>query len=421
MDPNEINVDIQKPESSKRSRLLKKKRLFKIIIFAVVCVLAYSYFSKYVEFENGIPRLKKEKAIEKKTIDDIAVPVKGFKVSRIDFTDTLPALGTVKGYREIEMRFSESGYLEYINFRDGEKAIEGDIIGSLDQREALLKLEYSKNEMERQEALFELGSIIDAKVQQARLEYQSARLEYEKTNLVAPYDGYIGTVEKQKGDFVTPNDVFGSFVNLTDAYVEFGIIEKDMNKVKVGQEVTMTVDSYPQDTFNGEIESISPIVEGRTRTFKVKARIVNEDEKLKAGMFGRVGILIYEKDNTLVIPSSSFRKKEQEYFVYVIHPDGVEGKSETTIEESVEEAGEETAESDKKDEESKQVLLSDEMSQEIIQGTIEIRPIQIAYATPDAVEIKAGLEEGEILVADIQQDLEEKSKVEVTEVQENIF
>ncbi|MFT5206824.1 MAG: membrane fusion protein (multidrug efflux system) [Candidatus Omnitrophota bacterium] len=417
MDSNETNIDVQKTEPSKRRRLLKKKRLFKIIIFIVVCILAYSYLSKFVEFENGIPRLKKEKIIEKKTIDDIAIPVKGFKVSRIDFTDTLPALGTVKGYREIEMRFSESGYLEYINFRDGEKAIEGDIIGSLDQREALLKLEYSKNEMERQEALFELGSIIDAKVQQARLEYQSARLEYEKTNLVAPYDGYIGTVEKQKGDFVTPNDIFGSFVNLTDAYVEFGIIEKDMNKIKVGQEVTMTVDSYPQDTFNGEIESISPIVEGRTRTFKVKARIVNEDEKLKAGMFGRVGILIYEKDNTLVIPSSSFRKKEQEYFVYVIHPDGADIAPEGTPEEGAEESGE----SDNKDENSSQALLSDEMSQEIIQGTIEIRPIQIAYATPDAVEIKAGLEEGEILVADIQQDLEEKSKVEVTEVQENIF
>lgn len=58
---------------------------------------------------------------------------------------------------------------------------------------------------------------------------------------------------------------------------------------------------------------------------------------------------------------------------------------------------------------------------DVIIGTIEIRPIQVAYATPDAVEIKAGLEDEELIVADIQQEMEEKTKVEVTEVQEYTF
>ena len=62
-----------------------------------------------------------------------------------------------------------------------------------------------------------------------------------------------------------------------------------------------------------------------------------------------------------------------------------------------------------------------EAYEEMIMGTIEIRPIQIEYATPDAVEIKAGLEEDELIMADIQQELEEKAKVEVTEIQEFIF
>jgi len=254
--------------------------------------------------------------------------------------------------------------------------------------------------MERNQKLLDLGSIVESKVRQSKLEYQSARLEYERTNMVAPYDGFVGTIYKQKGDFLTQNDIFGTFVNLTDGYVEFGITEKEINKVKIGQSVVMTVDSYPQDTFNGEIESISPVVEGRTRTFKVKARVINEGEKLKAGMFGRVGVLIYEKDNALVIPSSSFRKKEKEYFVYVVHP------------ESTGEEGEAPAEGEGAEE---------FYAEDMIVGTVEIRPIQIAYATPDAVEIKAGLDEGEILVADIQQELEEKARVEVTEVQEYIF
>lgn len=378
--------------------LKSKKRFFKSLFLLIALFLLYSLVTKNLSFIGGFPIFKgKDRQIEKQAYTEIPLPVKAYKVSLIDFTDTLPALGTVKGYREIKLRFAEAGYLEYVNFKDGEKVVEGDIIASLDQREALLRLEYAKNEMEKNQTLFELGSIIEMKLNQSKLEYQSARMDYEKTNLIAPYDGYVGSMEAEKGDFVTPNDVIGSYVNLSDAYVEFGIIEKDIMKIKIGQPSTMTVDSYPQDVFNGEVESISPIVEGKSRTFKVKVRIANEDEKLKAGMFGRVSLLIYEKQNALIIPSSAFRKKDAEYLVYVIHPEKSEGSDKLS--------GAEFAES----------------ADEIVYGTIEVRPIQVAYTTPDAIELKAGLEEGEIIVADLHQEFEEKARVEITEIQENIF
>jgi membrane fusion protein, multidrug efflux system len=396
------------PEAKPRpkTKTKSKKRVFKILLILVIGTVIYAVVAKNFEFISGFPIFKKDKVdVEKQSYTEVPLPVKAYRVSISDFTDTLPALGTIKGYREIDLKFAESGYVEYINFKDGEKVIEGDIIASLDQREALLKLEYAKNEVEKNQALFDLGSIIAMKLNQSKLEYQSARMDYEKTNLIAPFDGYVGSVEVGKGDFVTPSDILGSFVNLTDAYVEFGIIEKDVTKVRVGQPVSMSVDSYPQDTFEGEIESISPIVEGKSRTFKVKARITNEEEKLKAGMFGRVGVLIYEKSNTLIIPSASFKKKEEEYFVYVIHPELPEEEEEPSEEPEEEPSAE------------------DEFAgeEEITFGSIEIRPIQIAYTTPDAVEIKAGLDEGELVVADIQHDFEEKARVEVTEVQENIF
>lgn len=228
------------PKLRKKANKFKIIKLFKLV--GILCVLAYGIFwvSKNVTFVAGIPTFKKDEEVAKISVDEIPIPVKAYKTQRIDFTDTLPVLGTVKGYREIELRFATSGYIEYINFRDGERAIEGDIIASLDQREALLKLEYAKNEVERNQVLFNLGAIIEAKLEQNKLEYQSARLEYEKTNLITPYDGHIGSIEKQKGDYVTPNDVLATYVTLSDAYVEFGIIEKDVNKIRIGQTVTIT-------------------------------------------------------------------------------------------------------------------------------------------------------------------------------------
>ncbi len=401
-EPQKAQVKIHDPSQSFKSkpRGAMRPKLIKLVVYLLLGAVAYVLIIRNFDFVGGFPVLKKKEIItEKADVAEISLPVKAYKIVRMDFTDNLPALGTVKGYHEIDLRFSEQGYIEFVNFKDGEKVVEGDIIASVDQREALLKLQYAKNELEKNKLLFDLGSVTEIKLEQARLEYESARLDYEKTNLIAVNDGYIGNIEVERGDFVTPNDQVGSFVNLSDAYVEFGVIEKDVANVRVGQPVTMVVDSYPRDTFSGEIESISPIVEGRARTFKVKARVTNEDEKLKAGMFGRIAVEIYEKTNALIIPSAAFKKKGDEYLVYVIHPDKQSAP------------------------EGQMPGMPDmaQAQQDIIFGTVEIRPIQIAYTTPDAVEIKAGLDENEMIVADIQQDLEEKSRVEVTEVQENIF
>ncbi|MBI3315692.1 MAG: efflux RND transporter periplasmic adaptor subunit [Candidatus Omnitrophica bacterium] len=372
------------------------KRNLKVLITLVVVLFAgaliFSFVRSKVRFVGGIPILKKEKKeAPKGATEEVPAPVKVYKVARVSFRDTLPSLGTVKGFREFDLKFPASGVVEYINFKEGEPITKGDIIASLDQKEALLKLEYAKVELEKQTKLFELGSTVEAKLKQSQLEYQSAKAELEKTNLVAVGDGYIGSVEVDRGSYVTTQDRLG----MKDIYVEFGVIEKDIAKVKEGQNTEVVVDAYPDQVFKGKVDSVSPLVEGRSRTLKVRSKISNPDEKIKPGMFGRVNVLVYEKDQALVIPSSSFKKKEDKYFVYVVHPEN-------------EEAG---AASEEATEEKKESAF----------GTLEIRTIEINYATPDAIEVKEGLDEGESVVVDVEQDLQDKAKVEITETQEGIF
>jgi membrane fusion protein (multidrug efflux system) len=378
------------------------KRNLKVLITLVVLFFAaavlFSFVKSKVRFVGGIPILKKEKKETPKEAagQEAPSPVKVYKVARVSFRDTLPSLGTVKGFREFDLKFPASGILEYINFKEGEHITKGDIIASLDQKEALLKLEYAKVELEKQTKLFELGSTIETKLKQSQLEYQSAKAELEKTNLVALSDGYVGSLEVDRGSYVTPQDRVGAFIDMKDIYVEFGIIEKDIAKVREGQNVEVIVDAYPDQVFKGKVDSVSPLVEGKSRTLKVRSKISNPDEKIKPGMFGRVNVLVYEKDQALVIPSSSFKKKEDRYFVYVVHSEN-ESQTEGVFEEPSAEKPESAL------------------------GTIEIRNIEISYATPDAIEVKEGLEEGESVVVDVEQELQDKAKVEVTETQEGIF
>ncbi len=399
-----------------------KKVIFPVAGAVLVVFFLSSFVKDHISCVAGFPVYKKtKKQIAEKVAEALPLPVKVYKTARVSFRDTLPALGTIKGFREYDLKFPTSGIIEYINFREGEKITQGDIIASLDQKEALLKLEYARVELEKQKKLFELGSIIETKLKQSQLEYQSAKAELEKTNLVALADGYMGSVNVDRGLFVTPQDTVGSFVDLKDVYVEFGVIEKDIAKVKEGQNTEVSVEAYPDQIFKGQVESVAPVVEGRSRTVKVRAKISNPDEKIKPGMFGRVNVLVYEKEQALVIPSSSFKKKDDQYFVYLVHPE------ETAPEEIKEEPKRGLFFGGKKKSKIKKQMKAPEEIEALpeepktVQGTLEVRPIEIQYATPDAIEIKEGLDEGDLVVVDVEQELQDKAKVEITETQEGIF
>ena len=382
----------------------------------------FSFVKEHVSCVGGFPVYKKsKKEVPTKTVETPPVPVKTYKVSKVSFRDTLPSLGTIKGFHEFDLKFPIPGNVEYINFREGEKITQGDIIASLDQKEALLKLEYAKVELEKQTKLFELGSIVETKLKQSQLEYQSAKAELDKTNLVALSDGYIGSLEVSKGSLVSPQDKVGTFVDLKDVYVEFGVIEKDIAKVKEGQNVEVVVDSYPDQVFKGQVESVSPLVEGRSRTLKVTSKIANADEKIKSGMFGRVNVLVYEKEQALVIPSSSFKKKEDQYLAYIVHVE--EAKPGQTTDKAEDQL---SLDKKVKDKTKKRKGGAKDVQEAVEEpkttfGTIEVRTIEVSYATPDAIEVKEGVEEGDLIVVDVEQELQDKSKVEITETQEGIF
>ncbi|MEE8360301.1 MAG: efflux RND transporter periplasmic adaptor subunit [Candidatus Omnitrophota bacterium] len=328
-----------------------------------------------------------------------AILVKVYKVARRDFEDTLPSLGTVKGYREMDLRFEINGVVDSMNFREGEEVREGDIIASLDQYDALLKLKYAQIELDKSKKLFEIGSIIKAKLEQSELEYESAKSDLDKTYLYAPRDSVLGTRDAEIGEFVTSNDKIVTLIDDADVFVEIGIIERDIGKVRVGQNAKVYVDTYPDIDFKGKVDNISPIIEGRSRTQTNKIRISNTKRLLLPGMFARVLVDVYTKENAIVIPNTALNKTEEGYVVFVVHMTEVED------EEGFEEEPEE-------------VFIEEEVGES---GVAEARPILFEYRSSDFSVIKEGIEDGELVVVETQEKLNDQMNVIVTEVQEQFL
>ncbi|MBI5124237.1 MAG: efflux RND transporter periplasmic adaptor subunit [Candidatus Omnitrophica bacterium] len=357
------------------------------------------------------------------TFEEEATAVKAYKVKRMDFKDTLPALGNIKGFKENDLKFQVAGIIESFNFEEGEKIQEGDIIASLIQKDALIKLKYSEIEFGKNQKLFEIGAISSMKLEQSKLEHESAKSDLDKTNIYAMSSGLMGPRVLDVGSYVTPNDKVGVFVNVDKVYAEFNIIEKDVPKIALGQKAEVFADAYPGKSFTGAIDRISPVIEGRSRTQTIKVELDNKDGILKPGMFVRSLISTYEKKDALVVPSSSLKKKENEYILYIIHKE--EPKK---MEESMASKGRKKEKSKgmfgifgpkKREEPALEATAPKEKAAEY--GTIEPRKVKLGYMSEDLVEVDKGIAEEEMIVTEVQEEFKDKARVEIAEVQEGIL
>ncbi len=402
------------------------RKVFLVIIGVLVVLIVLVKTTTNIQkvlFKKKADITAKEKAI---TFEEEATPIKGYRIKRMDFKDTLPSLGNIKGFKELNLMFQVPGLIESINFEEGEKIQEGDIIASLNQKDALLKLKYAEIELNKNKKLFELGAISSLKMEQSKLEYESAKSDLDKTNIYAVSNGLMGPRTKDIGSYFNPSETtekMGVFVSTEKVYAEFNIIEKDIPKIALGQKVEVFADAYPAKSFSGTIDRISPIIEGRSRTETIKVELNNKDGLLKPGLFVRCLISTYEKKDALVIPASALKKKENEYFTYVIHKE--EPKPEAELLAGKEKKKEKARglfgifKGKQKEEPKPEAKAPKEKPIEY--GTVEVRKIDLGYMSEDLVEVDKGLSEDELIITEVQEEFKDKAKVEISEVQEGVL
>ena len=75
--------------------------------------------------------------------------------------------------------------------------------------------------------------------------------------------------------------------------------------INIGQEIDISIDSYPADIFKGSISAIEPAVNIQSGLIEVQADIPNNGGKLRSGMFARAEIILPTLENQVVIPQTA--------------------------------------------------------------------------------------------------------------------
>jgi len=92
----------------------------------------------------------------------------------------------------------------------------------------------------------------------AKAALAAARLKLGYTRIVAPFDGVVGEREVQPNDYVNIGSNLINVVPLPDVYVVANYKETQLTRVRPGQPVEVTVDSFPNQRLHGRVERISP-------------------------------------------------------------------------------------------------------------------------------------------------------------------
>ena len=123
---------------------------------------------------------------------------------------------------------------------------------------AQLQLREVQEAERRAKAVIGLSGVVpnNARVAQKQSELETASLNLSYVRVVAPADGYITKKNVEPGNYVQPGQSLMALVRLEDAWVTANYKESQLIKVKPGQKVTFTVDTFPGRTFNGTVESI---------------------------------------------------------------------------------------------------------------------------------------------------------------------
>jgi membrane fusion protein, heavy metal efflux system len=137
------------------------------------------------------------------------------------------------------------------------------------------------------------------------------------TLIRAPFSGVVTKVQASPGDIVDAGRTVFTVADLSRVWVQAEVYEKDLGRLRVGQNALITVDTYPDQPFQGMVSYISDVLDPQTRTARVRCDVANRDMRLKTDMFASVELPTKFSKQAIAVPASALQELEGKQVVFV--------------------------------------------------------------------------------------------------------
>ena len=217
--------------------------------------------------------------------------------------------------------------IKEIRFDIGDHVKKGDLLVRLDNStlvQAKAQLENAKREYERTKELYKVGGASKSEYDARSLQYEVAQTTYsnlvENTTLISPISGIVTARNYDAGDMYAGQPVL-VVEQITPVKIKINVSESLFAKVKKDMPVSITLEAYGDEVFEGKVARIYPTINQATHTFQVEVAIANKNERVRPGMYARV-TLPYGKNKSVVISDRAVQKLmgSGDRYVYIYNP-----------------------------------------------------------------------------------------------------
>lgn len=270
-------------------------------------------------------------------------------VVAIDFTERITATGELMATNHVEIAAEVDGRVTELLVVEGSELAAGAAILELDPArrdldlaaararvsEANANLGNERRELERRRKLrannISSTSALDkaetlyrlarSRAAGARAELGVAERALAEATVRAPFSGHLVRRKVSLGEYVQQGTPLVELVSLDPIEVVFNVSEVDSSRVHTGQRVRVTVAPYPGEEFEAIVDVVSPTIDPRTRTLRVKAKLQNAEGRLRPGLFARADLGIAERTGVAVVPDQSLLQRTDGSVVFTLTPD----------------------------------------------------------------------------------------------------
>lgn len=277
----------------------------------------------------------KKKAAEKlKTSNDFStkIPVNVVPVSEKEIKNSLSLVGTVNPFKEVNIASEVGGRIKSVSFKEGDFKGQGSVLVTLDAELKSIQVETAENnynkakqDLERYQQLVKEDAATQSQLEQylyafnnAQLALNTAYRNVKDTRISAPMGGIINTKNIEVGSYVAPGTLIANMVDISKLKVRVNVPETEVFRLRVGDDVVVTTDIYPNITFDGKISVIAPKGD-EAHTYPVEIVINNSKANpLKAGMFAKIDFSTIKGRTSIAIPREAIVGSIKDAHVYVI-------------------------------------------------------------------------------------------------------
>ena len=249
-----------------------------------------------------------------------ATAVEVSTVETRDLETTISSVGSLRAKESVTLAPEIGGRVSAIHFEEGQRVEAGMVLFELDKSilNASLQSAHAAHALAqstfiRTEALSKRGVNATQALEEALANLRNteaalalAEAQLAQTYIKAPFSGIVGLRAVSIGAYVSAGSTSLARLDQIDPLVvEFTLPEVALGSITPAQQVSVTTDALPGQTFLGQVYAVEPSIEETGRAIRMRAMIPNADLKLRPGLFARVNVTTGTKTDAILVPESA--------------------------------------------------------------------------------------------------------------------